>query len=288
MGGWNRIEYKEGEMVGSCYFVRDVESHPKRRKAIFKCGLCNSEFVTQITFMRTGHTASCGCLLNRPSPQRISYIFGEKVGNCIFIEESIDGDKYHRKAVFECFCGKRFTTAIAAVKSRKTKSCGCILHTHRKTYGTQQKKHGKTGTKEYNVWFRMKERCRNPRLKEYRNYGARGIKVCDSWENSFENFISDMGKRPTAYHSIERIDNNKGYSKENCKWALREEQTMNRRVTLKVKYNGVESTLMGWCSKLGIQYHKVVSYRHKKKVTAQEAFLNFAPPTISYSFGHIK
>ena len=81
---------------------------------------------------------------------------------------------------------------------------------------------------EYNVWRTMKARCNNPNNRKYHRYGGRGIKVCSRWEESFENFISDMGERPSPKHSIDRKDNDKGYNPENCEWAVNKIQARNK------------------------------------------------------------
>lgn len=89
-------------------------------------------------------------------------------------------------------------------------------------------KHGQYGSVEYQTWADMKVRCLNPNNKRYADYGGRGITVCKRWL-SFENFLADMGTRPSNQHSLDRIDNDKGYFKENCRWATRQEQNGNRR-----------------------------------------------------------
>ena len=98
--------------------------------------------------------------------------------------------------------------------------------------------HGMTKTPEYRVWAEMKGRCSNPRNKSYHNYGARGIFVCREWIDSFEKFITDMGRRPSKNHSIDRIDNSKGYSPSNCKWVTRKEQSNNQRSNVMISFMG--------------------------------------------------
>lgn len=105
---------------------------------------------------------------------------------------------------------------------------------------------------EYSAWASMKKRCLNPKHKAYKNYGGRGIKVCARWLNSFEDFIKDMGNKPTSKHTLDRIDNNKDYTPENCKWSTYKEQNNNRRFCKVLEFEGGTGTLQQWSEFLNI------------------------------------
>ena len=111
--------------------------------------------------------------------------------------------------------------------------------------------HGLSGTPEYYAWIDMKRRCFNLNRKNYPDYGGRGIGVCDRWLNSVENFLADMGSRPTAKHSLDRIDNDGDYSAENCKWSTRVEQENNKRNNHLITIDDVTLTITQWEKKMG-------------------------------------
>lgn len=113
--------------------------------------------------------------------------------------------------------------------------------------------HGMSMSYEYIAWQNMKSRCFNKNNKKYAKYGAVGITVCDRWKTSFENFFADMGNRPSANHSIDRIDSRGNYSPENCRWADKKTQSENRPgwVNL-IEFNGERKTITEWAKDIGI------------------------------------
>lgn len=102
----------------------------------------------------------------------------------------------------------------------------------------------------------MKRRCYDKNHESYHNYGGRGIEICDSWLNSFENFLEDMGQRPEGF-SLDRVDNDKSYSKDNCRWATRKEQASNTRRNIRITFQGKTQILSEWCVELNLDYNLV-------------------------------
>jgi hypothetical protein len=115
----------------------------------------------------------------------------------------------------------------------------------------------------------MKQRCQNPNNPSYHNYGGRGIKVCERWF-SFENFISDMGMRPTNDHTLERINNDGNYEPSNCKWATRTEQARNFRSNRMLEFNGEKKCISAWAKELGLT-HDSISRRLRRGWSIEEA-----------------
>lgn len=109
-------------------------------------------------------------------------------------------------------------------------------------------------TREYTAWMNMRQRCNSSYGISYRNYGARGILVCAEWNNDFDKFVEDMGKSPGDGYSLDRIDNNKGYSKENCRWLDKISQNNNRRDNIFIEYNGKNQTVSQWAAELGVSF----------------------------------
>jgi hypothetical protein len=113
--------------------------------------------------------------------------------------------------------------------------------------------HGMTNTRAFVTWHSMVNRCHQPNCKTYRTYGAKGITVCDRWRNSFENFFADMGHPPDGC-SLDRIDNTLGYQPDNCRWATKREQQINRRNTVFLTLGEQTKALITWADELGISH----------------------------------
>jgi len=127
---------------------------------------------------------------------------------------------------------------------------------------------------EYSVWADMRSRCTNTNRKCYADYGARGIKVCERWD-SFENFYSDMGKRPTSKHSIERDDVNGDYEPSNCRWATQVEQANNKTNSVYYTYKGTTKTFANWMRILSIS--RTHFGRMIKRMTFEEIVEKYPP-----------
>lgn len=134
---------------------------------------------------------------------------------------------------------------------------------------TRRKEIRKADHPEYKVWSRMHERCKNPNDASFHRYGGRGIAVCPEWK-TFEKFLEDMGSRPTAKHSIDRIDNNTGYSKENCRWADSRTQVLNSTIVRMITYKGLTQPLTDWALQNGI-HPTTLTYRLKVGIPMERA-----------------
>ncbi len=149
----------------------------------------------------------------------------------------------------QCKCGNWCEKKIYDLTGGTTKSCGCLAAESR----SKPRTHGKTGTVEYKIWAKIKLRTENPNTRSYRNYGARGIKLCSLWRQSFDEFLAHVGLRPSPSHSIDRIDNDRGYEPGNVRWATREQQASNRRNTVMLTFNGVSKPQSVWEKETGVR-----------------------------------
>jgi len=155
---------------------------------------------------------------------------GEKYGNLKIIKEiSIIGEK--RRVFCKCQCGTLKSYFLTDIRLGKTTSCGCYRN---KISADRLRKHGMRFTRMYIIWIGMIQRVSNKKNPSYKNYGGRGIKVCDRWRK-FENFQKDMVDGYKENLTLDRIDNDGNYQKSNCRWATRSQQNSNTRRSIKNK-----------------------------------------------------
>lgn len=199
------------------------------------CGTIRSYATSSL---RNGSTLSCGC-------SRLKDIVGQKFGLLTVISRAKTSSK-NRETKWNCLCECGNTKIIYgnSLKSGRTTSCGCYVKKINTTHGCS--KHPL-----FQTWQAMVKRCINKNDPAYKNYGGRGISVCNEWINSPSQFIKDMTPKPEGLE-LDRIDNNGNYSKQNCKWSTRQEQCTNRRTTRLITFNNQTNSILEWSRITGI------------------------------------
>ena len=260
----------------------------KRTTVICQCDCGNTKEIL-LKQVKSGRTSSCGCLhreivsnvgknnIGRTFDSTMKIQNGTRYGRLVVINET---ERKRAKSglpqrMFDCICdcGTIKSYRLVWLRNGKTTSCGC--YRKEKAFlacSTHNESRAEKLTPEYKAWGAMKTRCYNKNVKGYKNYGGRGITVCDEWVDSYETFLADMGRKPSPEHSLERIDNNKGYSKENCKWATQTEQANNQRSNIKITINGETFTLQTWANKVNIRRGTIKS-RINRGWTPEKAVL---------------
>jgi len=173
----------------------------------------------------------------------------------------------------KCDCGEVKDLTMVDVFAGRIVSCGC----HSKEMASIRAKkrnttHGAYNTVEHSAWSSMLKRCTNPNHKHYKHYGGRGISVCDRWKISFNNFLADMGERPSKEYSLDRIDVDGNYSPDTCRWATNIEQQRNTTANINITYNGATKCLAEWCEELKLNYAKVHYRLTKAGWSVEKAF----------------
>ena len=168
----------------------------------------------------------------------------------------------------KCDCGNTITTVGYSLTRGRTKSCGCLA---REKASKRATTHGMKSSPEYHTWVSLRQRCLNTNNKDYNRYGGRGVLLHSRWRK-FENFIEDMGLRPSSSHSIDRTDNDGDYSPENCRWVTRNEQQSNKRNNHLITLRGRTMTQSAWSRKQNIPVD-TLHLRLKRGWSAEEALM---------------
>ena len=173
---------------------------------------------------------------------------GDRFGRLVLVQEVArltPGGRWRCK----CDCGNEKDVESSHLRSGKIQSCRCL---QKERAAEAKRTHGMSQTRENANWFKMISRCHNPTDARYPLYGGRGIEVCSRWRESFVAFFADMGPRPSPKHSIDRVDNDRGYAPENCRWATHKEQCRNRRTCVMVTLDGVTRSATDWAELNGL------------------------------------
>jgi hypothetical protein len=169
---------------------------------------------------------------------------GKRFGRLIVIKDTGERKNNYINWMCKCDCGKISKIVTGNLASGHTRSCGCL---NKEMTIKRSTTHGMSRTRPYDIWCGMIKRCLNPKAEDYKNYGGRGIKVCERW-NKFDNFWEDMKSDYSDNLTIDRIDNNGNYEPSNCKWSTMKEQNNNRRDNIIIKYQGKKNTISEWAT----------------------------------------
>ncbi len=193
-----------------------------------------------------------------PADHRFIDITGKKFGRLTVIYytgKQGNGNRTRPGWLCRCDCNKYIIALSENLRKGVSRSCGCYRTDITIKRSTT---HGKKHSDEYIVWDNMRQRCNNPNNKAYKYYGGRGIKIAKEW-NDFAVFYEDMGPRPTPKHTIERVDVNGDYCRDNCIWELFQNQARNKRNIKKIKYNNEEHCLAEWAKRFNIDIRTLYS-----------------------------
>lgn len=200
---------------------------------------------------------------------------GQQLGRLTVIERAGSDKRRNALWVCQCECGDKVIARACDLKSGHTTSCGCFKRERQLASAT---KHGGKKTRLYHIWEGMKSRCLNRAERSYKDYGGRGITVCEEWAQSFGAFRDwalANGYRDDL--TIDRIDNDGNYCPENCHWATKKEQGNNRRSNRKITHNGETHTLTQWAELIGIK-RETLSQRLRNGWSVERALAEPAPP----------
>lgn len=174
-------------------------------------------------------------------------ITGQKFNRLTAIKYSHKQHPRNHYWLYKCDCGEEKIIRKNHVSSNKTLSCGCYSQDRK----DNMKLTAVTRTPIYHIWENIKYRCNSSKNSAYKDYGGRGIRICERWMK-FENFLEDMKERPSLEHSVDRIDNNGDYEPSNCRWATNKEQSRNTRKNRNFTIDGVTHCVTDWAKEKGL------------------------------------
>lgn len=250
-----------GQRFGKLKVIKKV-GLTKSRRSVWLCQ-CDCGNTIELNYRSFAHwgTKSCGC------QRRYIDMTGQRIGKLKVIELAGVCENY---AIWrcKCDCGNEVEVRGSALrKSNPTESCGCI---NKEIQRARFKTHGLSRGRTYSSWHAMRERCLNQEHEAFYRYGGRGIGICDEWINDFEKFIGDMGERPKGT-SLDRIDNDKGYSKDNCRWVTRKQQCRNKRDNVLLTFNGKTQCVSAWADEIGLKACTLFRRIHDGRMSTEEA-----------------
>jgi len=201
---------------------------------------------------------------------------GKRYGRLLVVREAGRDSRGNVSWLCECNHGgvgkpKRLVLPGIRLRQGQTQSCGCLIHETSRLNGKKFLRHGLSNSPLYLVWRNMKARCLNPKNKDYARYGGRGITVCDDWlvSDDFFAWAESTGYQPNL--TIERTDNDLGYSPENCYWATKRIQQRNRHDTVMVAICGETKSLIDWVEEYGVVSYRVARERYGRGWNPEEA-----------------
>ena len=272
-----------GQHFGKLKVIERTESHisPSGYKYnMWRCQCdCGNFINVRTTDLKNNHTQSCGCLHKEMlSKAKLIDLTGQVYERLTVIKRVDDyiSPSGSRKVQWlcKCECGKEVIATGNNLKNGNSKSCGCY---NRELLLKMNLTHNASNTRLYHIWTCMKDRCYNPKNKKYKDYGGRGIIICDEWINDFEAFANwayDNGYVENVSRgecTIDRIDVNGNYCQQNCRWVNQKVQTNNKRNNHYITYNGETHTVTEWNNILG--YKKgVLSRRIFSGWSIEDAF----------------
>ena len=193
---------------------------------------------------------------------------GQRFGRLVVLER--DGTRCKRTTwLCQCDCGNTYVTTTSYLRSNATHSCGCLAKENRKKL---KLKHGQHGTRLYHIWDNMKRRCNNPQRPDFFRYGGRGITLCSEWFEFRPFYDWAMANGYSGELQLDRADNNKGYSPDNCRWVTGKANCRNKKTNRFITYNGETKTLKDWSEILGINYRTLRKRLGKCGWSIEKAF----------------